>query len=289
MIARLLALGISVYFRGILLVIGLVFCLVGCLAYRKDADFRKHSRTTAAKVVEHEVASSDSGEVYAAVFEFEVAGKTYRSRSDSWTPQKVYAVGDSAEIRYDERAPNAARLNGTSDKSNALFAGVLGLAFVVAAVFARARPVPRAMPHRRPGGQLRGVPTRLLALAAGLIMLSVGIGMLWSSGSFKRHSRVATGKVVEYQSMMRDGEQVYAPVAEYKVGDQMFRIQSPAYSTSPPYAVGASVEVRYDPGAPQNGRFNEAFELWSLPLIVTGFGLVTVVAALFGKASPPKP
>jgi hypothetical protein len=137
---------------------------------------------------------------------------------------------------------------------------------------------------------MRSILGRFITLAAGLVMLYFGCRTFSTNWRLKHHGQVATGRVTEYACTLSRSEdspsrRVYAPVAEYKVGDHVYRIRSPQYSERPDLQVGVQVRVLYDPKDPGDGRFDTMDELWSLPLILNGFGLVMTVAALFWRAS----
>jgi hypothetical protein len=126
----------------------------------------------------------------------------------------------------------------------------------------------------------------ILALAGmGLLGTAIGAAIGWSSWRTSSEAQRTQGRVVELARVEGPrtpgpkGQPVsnnpgLAPVVEYQVGGQTYRIQGQVSSSSPAYAVGESVDVLYQPDRPAEGRIDSFAEKWLAALVFGGGGLL---------------
>ena len=73
----------------------------------------------------------------------------------------------------------------------------------------------------------------------------------------------------------------YYPVIEFKPNDgPLQRFTDGAGSLPPDYAVGAQVDVIYNPAQPAEARLASWFRLWFVPTLLIGIGLLPVSVVL---------
>ncbi len=115
----------------------------------------------------------------------------------------------------------------------------------------------------------------------GGIFFSIGVAMTGAGGFCLSNSRKllanaerSTGKVVE----MRKGGSYYTPVVEFEALDQgMITAVCKTGANPPRHKVGDSVTVLYRIKTPQDIVLNEPLELYLLPCILGGIGIMFVI------------
>ncbi len=132
-----------------------------------------------------------------------------------------------------------------------------------------------------------------LSFVAPLIFLVSGIMLLagaWRHRArtiaFLSKAREATGKVIALeeappQQPGADELETYAPVIVFTThSGQKTRFTSPASSYPSRYAVGDFVPVLYEANRPDQARIRSFYDLWFVPLLFGGLGVVfTAVGA----------
>ena len=112
-------------------------------------------------------------------------------------------------------------------------------------------------------------------VAIGVVLLIIGGLVTWHTVEFKSKAESAEGTVIEMQPRHSDGSTTYAPVVEFETaGGELVTYHSSSSSSPPAYDVGESVEVLYDPNDPSEAKINSFFNLWFLPLLLAGMGIV---------------
>lgn len=132
------------------------------------------------------------------------------------------------------------------------------------------------------------VGTVLVLVSLGL--LAVGWRLTETDRFFLLHGARATGEVVAHEPFEREAkkvEQRFRLVVSFATpaGDRI-RFRSIASYGRPPYAVGASVPIRYDANQPTRARVDRRIELLAPVLIWLGavvlLGGLGVAIAIFG-------
>jgi hypothetical protein len=140
---------------------------------------------------------------------------------------------------------------------------------------------------------VKAVPRVVIFACLGLGLVSLGVGALLGRSAWnrQRESQRAEGTVVELVRIEPSGntgttgqrldeKPSYAPVVQYQVGGNIYRIRSKVSSETPSYSVGESVSVLYPPDNPSDGRIDSFAENWLLTLLFAGGGLLFLVFAL---------
>lgn len=150
----------------------------------------------------------------------------------------------------------------------------------------------------------RSVIGTMLVLVASAL-LAVGWRLTETDRFFLLHAARSTGQVVAYELSRREVPTTRLPItsapkpmaAELRArfhllvafttpsGDRV-RFRSISSYGRPPYAVGESVPIRYDPGRPERARVARRIELLAPVLIWLGavllLGIVGVAVAVYG-------
>ncbi len=132
------------------------------------------------------------------------------------------------------------------------------------------------------------VGTVLVLVALGL--LAVGWRLTETDRFFLLHAARTTGQVVAHEGFEREARKVQQRfrlvVAFTTAGGERVRFRSTSNYGRPPYAVGETVPVRYDPDRPTRARVDRRIELLVPVLIWLGavvlLGVVGVAIAVFG-------
>jgi hypothetical protein len=121
-------------------------------------------------------------------------------------------------------------------------------------------------------------------LLLGLVGTAIGVGLAWSSWSNLCDAQRTEGAVVELarveppknpgKGQPPNPKPGFAPVVQYHVGDQTYRIRGKVSSSSPAYTVGEKVNVLYPVDKPADGRIDSFAENWLAPLAFGGGGLL---------------
>jgi hypothetical protein len=133
---------------------------------------------------------------------------------------------------------------------------------------------------------VKGVPLAvpLAFVGMGLVFFAIGASTGWRSWGRVFGSRRVEGTVVELARIepskvpgpkgQVDTKPGFAPVVQYQVEGQTYRIQGRISSTEPGYSVGEAVPVRYSPDNPSDGTIDSFAEKWLMPLAFGGSGLL---------------
>jgi hypothetical protein len=123
-----------------------------------------------------------------------------------------------------------------------------------------------------------------LSFVVPFIFLATGIVLLISAARhrartllFLAKAREATGVVIAIKSVAGDpdGMITYAPVVAFTTDNgRKAQFASQTRSSSGGYAVGAFVPVLYDSNYPDQARIRSFLDLWGLPSLLGGLGLV---------------
>ncbi|WP_281232747.1 DUF3592 domain-containing protein [Flavobacterium gelatinilyticum] len=116
--------------------------------------------------------------------------------------------------------------------------------------------------------------------AIGLALLAGALYLYLDKKDFLKNAETVQGTVVELISKRSDNSITYAPVISFttKEGNKI-EFTSSVSSNPSSYNVGESVEVLYDPKAPNKANINGFSSLWIGPLIL---GILGVIFFLIG-------
>lgn len=129
------------------------------------------------------------------------------------------------------------------------------------------------------------VPVAFLTLGA--MSTAVGSWLGWTTWAFLTTSLRVEGTVTEVVQVRSNTdspgniqERSFAPVFKYETDGRTYRIQSKVSSSSPSYAVGDRVFVRYLPHRPEDGRIDSFWENWVGTLVFGGGGVIFTAVGL---------
>jgi hypothetical protein len=109
----------------------------------------------------------------------------------------------------------------------------------------------------------------------GSIFIAFGIKDAWASWSLFADAQRAEGKVVEMApSKGARNSTIYAPVFQYKVGGETYRVRGQFASSRPAYGIGDKVTVLYTDSSPAEGVVDSFSELWLPSIVFVGCGLL---------------
>lgn len=120
----------------------------------------------------------------------------------------------------------------------------------------------------------------------GLIFVVVGIGLVVGSiaavSRTKRFLATAQETRAEIVGMeMRSGtnsSRTYYPILRYKTRTGATQeVVSSVGSNPPRYKEGESVPVLYDPAQPTNVRIHSLANVWILPMVLGGIGVIFII------------
>lgn len=125
---------------------------------------------------------------------------------------------------------------------------------------------------------------KYLALIVGLSMLAGAWFSYKSTTEFLGAAVSGRGEVVDFFESRSSDSITYRPVVSFETDTgQLIRFTSSTGSNPPAYNRGETVEVLYDPLAPDNAQINGFFSLWGVPVIFVAIGglLSLIGIALF--------
>lgn len=108
----------------------------------------------------------------------------------------------------------------------------------------------------------------------GLGLLAPALWLGYSSWSFLQTAQSAQGTVIELEWNGDSDNSASRPVVRYEVRGEPYQARGYVWSSPPSYAVGESVRVLYPPGQARAGQIESWFELWFLPTLLGGMGLL---------------
>jgi len=115
------------------------------------------------------------------------------------------------------------------------------------------------------------------------VFLAAGLGLLAGSGYSFLHTRAAIsgaipadGTVVDLiASTDSDGDTMYYPRVRFRTGTgDVEEFVGGVGSKPAAFDVGEGVKVLYDPERPGDARIDTFFQLWFLPLLLGGMGII---------------
>jgi hypothetical protein len=108
-------------------------------------------------------------------------------------------------------------------------------------------------------------------LVIGLAFITLAVLIVINTRKFIAGAEYAQGTVVQMIGD-RDG---YSPVVKFSTAEgREISFEQAGRSNPPGYSVGEGVQVLYQPKEPDNARIDSFQELWLLPMIFGGMGLV---------------
>lgn len=118
----------------------------------------------------------------------------------------------------------------------------------------------------------------VFSLVGGLLAL-IGVFLFIRTRIFIGKAQEAKGTVIQMvysrTSSSSGSGGGYAPVYQFRTFDgQNIVIQDSLSSNPPRFQVGQEIEVLYDPGNPQKARLNKWMNLYFVPLLLGGIGLI---------------
>jgi len=137
----------------------------------------------------------------------------------------------------------------------------------------------------------RSVVGTVLVLVS-IALFAVGWRLTETDRFFLLHASRATGQVVAHEAFEREARKVterFRLVVSFGTpSGERYRFRSVSNYGRPPYAVGETVQVRYDPAQPTRARVERRIELLAPVLIWMGgvllLGALGVVIAVYGPS-----
>lgn len=115
----------------------------------------------------------------------------------------------------------------------------------------------------------------IFGLVGGLLVL-IGVFLYIRTRIFIGKAQEVKGTVIEMvYSRNSDGDGGFSPVYQFKTLDGQNIVIHDSLSSNPPrFQVGQEVKVLYDPGNPQKARLNKWMNLYFVPVLLAGIGLI---------------
>ena len=111
-------------------------------------------------------------------------------------------------------------------------------------------------------------------------MMLVGVFLLIRTRLFLSRAQTAKGTVIEMvyrrsSSSNGGGGGGYAPVYQFVTSDGQSIVKADSISSNPPrFQVGQEIDVLYESGNPQKARINKWMNLYFVPVLLGGMGLI---------------
>ncbi|MBU0578288.1 DUF3592 domain-containing protein [Patescibacteria group bacterium] len=106
--------------------------------------------------------------------------------------------------------------------------------------------------------------------AVGIALIAAGFIFLKNTNDFIKQSTSAPGIVIDME-----GYDTYKPIVEFITETGEVITFAGSVSSDPPaYSVGEEVEVLYIPDNPQRAEIKSFLQLWFMPLIMGGIGII---------------
>ncbi len=115
----------------------------------------------------------------------------------------------------------------------------------------------------------------LLFIAIFLIIFGVGLMEFVRSAKLTTGTRQTQGTVVEITG---GGKYARIPVVEYQVEGKTYHLEGRFGASLTRLSIGEKVKVLYPPDNPEIGRINAFGEMWAVPLLAGGIGLLGMTA-----------
>jgi len=126
-------------------------------------------------------------------------------------------------------------------------------------------------------------------LLGGIGFLGLAGMLLWFKLPYLTHGIREQGVVVDVEKRMARKGNTYYPVLAFYAGGRPVTFKSDIGSGSNPYRIGAVVPVLYLPDQAEQATLDTFSDLWLLPLLCGGAGLLGLLAALLGSIRPRAP
>jgi hypothetical protein len=116
------------------------------------------------------------------------------------------------------------------------------------------------------------LPGLFSLLGLGLLVPALWFG--YQSWAFIQAAQAAPGTVIALEWSNDSDGSTARPVVRYEVRGEPYEIVGSVSSRPPAYAVGEQVRVLYTPDQPRAARIESWLDLWFLPALLGGIGLV---------------
>jgi hypothetical protein len=125
----------------------------------------------------------------------------------------------------------------------------------------------------------------------GALLLVIGIIIWINTRMFAARAQQVKG-TVDHMKYRHDSDGVsYAPVFQFKtLSGESIQVAEMVYSNPPQFHAGQVVDILYDPQNPKRARINKGSNLYFVPLLLAGMGLlffgigaVLLIIKLIGK------
>ena len=126
-----------------------------------------------------------------------------------------------------------------------------------------------------------GLLMALIVGSIGTVLFVVACAWGWERAALYRQGTVAQGQVVgNLESRSRDGDS-YRPIVEFAVaGERKHRLIDDIGWDEPPYEIGSTVKVLYDPKYPETAVIARFRTLFLGPLFVGLIALLTLAGGI---------
>jgi hypothetical protein len=110
----------------------------------------------------------------------------------------------------------------------------------------------------------------------GVVMMLVGIFFFSHTRQFLARAQTAKGTVTQMvYSHSSEGGGGYAPVYQFTTADGQSIVKQDSMASNPPrFQVGQELDILYDAAKPQKARINRKMNLYFLPTLFWGMGLI---------------
>ena len=110
----------------------------------------------------------------------------------------------------------------------------------------------------------------------GLLLMGIGVFILVRTRMFISTSQEVKGTVTHLiASSGSEGGTVYAPVFKFTtIQGQVIEVEEKVASNPPQFSQGQVVDILYDPENPSRARVKKWFNLYFVPLLLGGMGII---------------
>jgi hypothetical protein len=114
--------------------------------------------------------------------------------------------------------------------------------------------------------------------AMGLLFIGIAVVIWMRTREFISKAQETKGTVVRMLSKSGSkGGIIYAPVYQFRTIDgRTIEVEESIYSKPPQFQEGQSVDILYEPQNPEGARVKKWMNLYSLPLVLGGMGVIFV-------------
>jgi Protein of unknown function (DUF3592) len=123
-----------------------------------------------------------------------------------------------------------------------------------------------------------------VVFSLGALLLVLGVIIWINTRLFMARAQQVKGSV-DHMKYRRDSDGGgYAPVFQFKtLGGESIQVAGIIYSNPPQYKAGQVVDVLYDPKNPQRARINKGSNMYFVPFLLVGCGIVLLIINALGK------